>query len=557
MERFNMKFNKIISLMLFIFTTATAIAQNVGINITNPQSTLDVRGNQRFGGLSKFITYDSVTGKIVWTNSNLFVPVSQYLMQHSASAEGLYYGNSQLEYRNSSGTPVFFTNWNSGNGYFNNYLGIGTATPLTNLHIEANNMNPIHVNGGNNVFLSWAENGVNRGYVGSYAGNPEDVDFGTYLDNPGKIHFTTDNIPRMTIVPSGNVGIGTTDPTNPLSFPPILSKKISLYPGSSGDAGLGVSGNLLKIYSDHSNADIALGYDDYTNGFIERMRVKGNGYVGIGRSNPFAPLSFANTTGQKITLFGDNHPNYGIGIQPSLLQIHTDAASSDIAFGYGSSGSFTQRFRMKGNGTLRIEGPASFGTAIPALSIGGAGDVQVDANGVAGGRLTIKENGAISIGGSSGATGQVLQSTGPGSSPSWANPLNAFYNNMVEYTQSAPVVMVPQTSYAIPGISNISLVITSVSKIIISSSIEVERSSCGGCGSSEEHLFVQIVSPFVTTLVSSKLFLFPSETSTLTTAMKFITLNPNTYTINTYVASGVGSNATARSGRLNIVVVPQ
>jgi hypothetical protein len=335
--------------MKYLYITASLLflciesrSQNVGIGTTSPQATLDIKGSQRIGGLSSFVTYDSATGRIEWKNSNLYVPVTQALMKHSAAADGLFYNNTapvsgQLEYRNAAGDPVFYTNFTNGNGYFKNFLGVGTASPFTNFHIETDNSNPVFINGGSSLYLSWAEGGSYRGYLGSYAGNPEDVDFGTYGSSTGKIHFTTFNVPRMTINSPGNVGIGTTDPTNPLSFPAILSKKISLYPGGTGDAGFGVSGNLLKIYSDHSNADIAFGYDDYTNGFIERMRVRGNGNVGIGTT----PVS------EKLEVAGNAKANNFIYSTPKTLHYNLSGAdfksenSRDTVFvnlGYGSTG---------------------------------------------------------------------------------------------------------------------------------------------------------------------------------------------------------------------------
>jgi hypothetical protein len=70
---------------------------------------------------------------------------------------------------------------------------------------------------------------------------------------------------------------------------------------------------------------------------------------------PDAPLSFANSLGGKIALYSSGVANqYGFGIQSGLLQIYSDAINADIAFGYGGSGSFTERMRIKGNGNVGI-----------------------------------------------------------------------------------------------------------------------------------------------------------------------------------------------------------
>jgi hypothetical protein len=72
---------------------------------------------------------------------------------------------------------------------------------------------------------------------------------------------------------TGRVGIGTDTPNVPLGFPPSLGKKITLYPGATGDVGFAVAGNRLQIYADNPSADVAMGYDA-AGVFNERFAVK-------------------------------------------------------------------------------------------------------------------------------------------------------------------------------------------------------------------------------------------------------------------------------------------
>jgi len=75
----------------------------------------------------------------------------------------------------------------------------------------------------------------------------------------------------MTVLTNGNVGIGTTNPIRPLSFPPFLGEKILLFPGGTGEVGIGVYNNELRIHTDYAPAKISFGYQDNAGNFTQTM----------------------------------------------------------------------------------------------------------------------------------------------------------------------------------------------------------------------------------------------------------------------------------------------
>lgn len=167
----------------------------------------------------------------------------------------------------------------------------------------------------------------------------------------------TDNMYHM-----GNVGIGNSNPQFPLDFATTLGDKISFWGIPTNHYGFGLQSNLFQIHSDFNFSDIAFGYGS-SGAFTENVRFKGNGFVGIGNSNPTVPLQFGWSTGDKVSFFGNAAAYHGIGIQDYLMQIHGGIAADDIAFGYGSSASMTEVMRIKGTGQVGI------GTTTPAFPL--------------------------------------------------------------------------------------------------------------------------------------------------------------------------------------------
>lgn len=193
------------------------------------------------------------------------------------------------------------------------------------------------------------------------------------VDPANNLVLSTDvfGSPHLAVTPSGRIGIGTAAPNYTLDVLNFTNDaNIAHFTGSNA------AGSTVRIENTAGGtnvSEISLGFFrndafkgklsvDPNNNLVLSTDVFGSphlavtpaGNVGIGRTDANFPLSFTNTLGDKIALYGNTANTYGFGIQSNLLQIHTDGTGSDVAIGSGSSATFTERMRIKGNGNVGI-----------------------------------------------------------------------------------------------------------------------------------------------------------------------------------------------------------
>ena len=193
------------------------------------------------------------------------------------------------------------------------------------------------------------------------------------------IRLWTSDTERMRITSSGNVGIGTTSPSQKLEVNgnfQFSQKANSLFFGSSGSDGTWGAPKITRIgssliMSDYNGVQFG-GYDGSAYG--ARMTVKGTGNVGIGTTSPGSKLHISGATDESIIRLQNTATSLSLGDTIGALQFYNsdttddspNIAASIYATAGPSGGSGYLSFRTTEAGT---EGAAA--TATMTLTNGG------------------------------------------------------------------------------------------------------------------------------------------------------------------------------------------
>jgi hypothetical protein len=322
---------------------------NVGIGITNPSQKLNVVGNIMLDGSDQYC-YLSNVGTF---NSGIYVRGRSSTSELRSHSTGIFTwevtGSEKLRIDS------------SGN------VGIGTTNPSTKLHTYT-------TSGTNLVRTETAANstiGLEIVKTGLTTQSWRIVDGQT---TNGKLEFydVTDSATRMVIDGSGNIGIGTINP----------SQKLHVIGAALITLDIQLTGSNPRI-DFNSNGSSALRFWDTANN-IERARIDTSGRLGVGTTSPyyFLDVRFDNATTSLSGGSGGDWDGQGIRIQNNnqtvgaMALAHFRAYDGDWHIGskyYANGGNTDFIFLHEGvNERLRIKGSSGnvgIGTTDPQYKL--------------------------------------------------------------------------------------------------------------------------------------------------------------------------------------------
>jgi hypothetical protein len=271
-------------------------------------------------------------------------------------------------------------------------VGIGTTTPNAALEVSRYAASAvINITSGSNTFQAFENTSGDASLINYGSGRAITIS----QSGAGNINFGVNGSERMRIDSAGNVGIGTSAPTEKLDV--VGNAKISS--GSSfywGDA-------TCQITAVNAGAMRFL-----TGTASEKMRIEGNGNVGIGNTAPTTTLDVSGSiTSRSGSVIADTLTNYGANL------VINAAGGLDTIFQTNG----TERMRLVTGGNFGI------GTSAPGTKLEVADSATV--------RITVRNT-------TGSVVTQVLSDSTTGYLGTDSNhPLSFFTNQVVRATITA------------------------------------------------------------------------------------------------------------------------
>lgn len=314
---------KYFSLLLFVCTIQiSAVAQNIGINATgaapNASAILDVSSTSK--GL--------LMPRMTTLQRNAIATPAEGLKVYDTDTKTFWFYNGIEWIQSATGSAVNFWSLNGTNIFNNNAgnVGIGLNTPLASLHIK-NDLEAVRLQG-ITPYISFYDNaGVNKSFIQNFN---SDLYLGTPCTNTtGKMQFYLKNIPAITLLPSGNVGIGTDVPDEKLTVQTLNNSYGIFHRGEGGNIlGTRMGGTSAGIGT-FSNTNMRI----FANGNSAMFINSANSYVGMGVDFPTNKLQIGSIGN---TGYAGNDFAFGDGTN-ALRMYQTStvsliASSADILF---------------------------------------------------------------------------------------------------------------------------------------------------------------------------------------------------------------------------------
>lgn len=300
-------------------------------------------------------------------------------------------------------------------------VGIGTTTPAVKLDVKSTTNTPAQFNGTAPMYIALYESDVYKGYLGSYSGGADDIDIGTGAGNvSGKLNFTIQAVPKMTINASGQVGIGTSSPAHQLHvtggdyfFESSVGKIMFGYNSGGSQWRLGTTGagadirwytyngtteTAMHYFQQNGNVGIATGIPvpqgrldvlgagttSATSTFLLRnsntdtlLRMRDDGRMGIGYNGSSYGRT-VNIGGSGINFYLANEAAFGGAIFPtdtSIVMWSNSNSNNYVilqpSWGNVGVGTYTPNSKFHVNGVMLIGSNSAFPATGYSLSVDG------------------------------------------------------------------------------------------------------------------------------------------------------------------------------------------